>query len=218
MTKLTRKEVPFVWMSDYEESFQTLKQKLTSVPVLILLEPHESFEANVVADALSRKSLSIAWMKIKEEELVNKFVDLKLDIGEVAGRVCLNQLQISSSFKTEIKKAQQDEHKLQQLFQPVGDKRLREFTKDAEGLWRYKGRICVLDVGSLRQDLLSEAHNSGFSIHPRSTKMYYDLKKMFWWPVIKGDIATVVSKCLTCQKVKIEHQKLSGMLQPLEIP
>ncbi|XP_072062331.1 uncharacterized protein [Arachis hypogaea] len=48
--------------------------------------------------------------------------------------------------------------------------------------------------------------------------MYYDLKKMFWWPVMKGDVATVVSKCLTCQKVKIEHQKLSGMLQPLEIP
>ncbi|XP_072066826.1 uncharacterized protein [Arachis hypogaea] len=48
--------------------------------------------------------------------------------------------------------------------------------------------------------------------------MYYDLKKMFWWPGMKGDVAIVVSKCLTCQKVKIEHQKLSGMLQLLEIP
>ncbi|XP_072077944.1 uncharacterized protein [Arachis hypogaea] len=48
--------------------------------------------------------------------------------------------------------------------------------------------------------------------------MYYDLKKMFWWPGMKGDVATVISKCLTCQKVKIEHQKPSGMLQPLEIP
>ncbi|XP_072066908.1 uncharacterized protein [Arachis hypogaea] len=48
--------------------------------------------------------------------------------------------------------------------------------------------------------------------------MYYDLKKMFWWPGMKGDAATVVSKCLTCQKVKIEHQKPSGMLQPLDIP
>ncbi|XP_072084548.1 uncharacterized protein [Arachis hypogaea] len=48
--------------------------------------------------------------------------------------------------------------------------------------------------------------------------MYYDLKKMFWWPRMKGDVAIVVSNCLTCQKVKIEHQKPSGMLQPLEIP
>ncbi|XP_072077965.1 uncharacterized protein [Arachis hypogaea] len=48
--------------------------------------------------------------------------------------------------------------------------------------------------------------------------MYYDLKKMFWWPGMKGDVAIVVSKCLTCQKVKIELQKPSGMLQPPEIP
>ncbi|XP_072090564.1 uncharacterized protein [Arachis hypogaea] len=218
MTKLTRKEVPFEWTSECEESFQTLKQRLTSAPVLILPEPREPFEANVVADALSRKSLTIAWMRIKEEELVDKFVDLKLDISEVAGRACLNQLQISSTFKSEIQRAQQDEQKFQQLFQPVGDKRREEFTKDEEGLWRYKGRICIPDVGSLRRDLLLEAHNNGFSIHPGSTKMYYDLKKMFWWPGMKGDVATVVSKCLTCQKVKIEHQKPSGMLQPLEIP
>ncbi|XP_072064433.1 uncharacterized protein [Arachis hypogaea] len=44
MTKLTRKEVPFVWTSECEKSFQTLKQKLTSAPVLILQEPHEPFE------------------------------------------------------------------------------------------------------------------------------------------------------------------------------
>ncbi|XP_016164837.1 uncharacterized protein LOC107607388 [Arachis ipaensis] len=199
MTKLTRKETLFVWTSECEESFQTFKQRLTSAP------------ANVVADALSQKSLTIAWMRIKEEELVDKFVDLKLGIGEVARRACLNQLQISSTFKSEIQRAQQDEQKLQQLFKAVGDKRRGELTRDGEGLWS-KGRICIPDVGSLRQDLLSEAHNSGLSIHPRSTKMYYDLKRMFWWPGMKGDVATVVSKCLTCQKVKIEHQKPSGML------
>nr|XP_025628297.1 uncharacterized protein LOC112721447 [Arachis hypogaea] len=69
--------------------------------------------ANVVADALSQKSLTIAWMRIKEEELVDKFVDLKLNIGKVARRACLNQLQISSTFKIEIQRAQQDEQKLQ---------------------------------------------------------------------------------------------------------
>ena len=48
--------------------------------------------------------------------------------------------------------------------------------------------------------------------------MYRDLKQMFWWPGLKKEVADYVSKCLTCQKMKVEHQKLSGTLQPLEIP
>ena len=91
-------------------------------------------------------------------------------------------------------------------------------SEEKDGLWRFKGRIIVPDVGTLRQDILKEAHKSGFSIHPGSTKMYHDLKAMFWWPGMKNDVAECVSKCLTCQKVKIEHQRPSGMLQPLEIP
>nr|KYP67727.1 Transposon Ty3-I Gag-Pol polyprotein [Cajanus cajan]KYP67728.1 Transposon Ty3-I Gag-Pol polyprotein [Cajanus cajan]KYP67730.1 Transposon Ty3-I Gag-Pol polyprotein [Cajanus cajan] len=48
--------------------------------------------------------------------------------------------------------------------------------------------------------------------------MYQDLKKVFWWPRMKKDIAKFVSVCLVCQKAKIEHQKPSGLLQPLSIP
>ncbi|GJW22716.1 putative reverse transcriptase domain-containing protein [Tanacetum coccineum] len=49
-------------------------------------------------------------------------------------------------------------------------------------------------------------------------KMYHDLRKLYWWPNMKADIATYVSKCLTCAKVKAEHQKPSGLLQQPEIP
>ena len=52
---------------------------------------------------------------------------------------------------------------------------------------------------------------------PGSTKMYQDLKRNYWWPNMKRKIADWVSKCLTCQKVKTEHQRPSGLLQPLEI-
>ena len=65
---------------------------------------------------------------------------------------------------------------------------------------------------------MREAHSSRYSIHPGSTKMYQDLKRNFWWPDMKRDIAEWVSKCYTCQKVKAEHQRPSGLIQPLEIP
>ncbi|GJY83090.1 putative reverse transcriptase domain-containing protein [Tanacetum coccineum] len=57
-----------------------------------------------------------------------------------------------------------------------------------------------------------------YSIHPGSDKMYQDLKQLYWWPNMKADITTHVSKCLTCAKVKAEHQKPSGLLQQPEIP
>nr|GFB78121.1 reverse transcriptase domain-containing protein [Tanacetum cinerariifolium] len=43
------------------------------------------------------------------------------------------------------------------------------------------------------------------------------MKKLYWWPNMKADIATYVSKCLTCAKVKAEHQKPSGLLVQPEI-
>ncbi|GKE85065.1 putative reverse transcriptase domain-containing protein [Tanacetum coccineum] len=48
--------------------------------------------------------------------------------------------------------------------------------------------------------------------------MYHDLRDMYWWPGMKRDIAIYVSKCLTCSKVKAEHQRPSGLLQQPEIP
>ncbi|GKB68326.1 retrotransposon protein, putative, ty3-gypsy subclass [Tanacetum coccineum] len=65
---------------------------------------------------------------------------------------------------------------------------------------------------------MTEAHSSPFTIIQGSTKMYRDLKQYFWWNGMKLDVATFVSKCITCQQVKIEHQRASSLLQPLETP
>ncbi|KAJ6847133.1 uncharacterized protein M6B38_285000 [Iris pallida] len=65
---------------------------------------------------------------------------------------------------------------------------------------------------------MTEAHNSQYSIHPGSTKMYKDLRQTFWWHGMKREIARFVSKCLVCQQVKAEHQRTAGLLQPLPIP
>ncbi|GJS10723.1 putative reverse transcriptase domain-containing protein [Tanacetum coccineum] len=71
--------------------------------------------------------------------------------------------------------------------------------------------------GDWRMDHES-SHKSKYSIHPGSEKMYQDVKKLYWWPNMKADIATYVSKCLTCAKVKAEHQRQSGLLVQPEIP
>ncbi|GKE80622.1 putative reverse transcriptase domain-containing protein [Tanacetum coccineum] len=65
---------------------------------------------------------------------------------------------------------------------------------------------------------MDEAHRSKYSVHPGADKMYYDLRDRYWWPGMKKDIAEYVSKCLTCLKVKAEHQRPSGLLQQPEIP
>nr|GFB51860.1 putative reverse transcriptase domain-containing protein [Tanacetum cinerariifolium] len=72
--------------------------------------------------------------------------------------------------------------------------------------------------GDLRTVIMHESHKSKYSIHSGSNKMYKDMKKLYWWPNIKADMATYVSKCLTCVKVKAEHQKPSGLLVQPKIP
>ena len=59
---------------------------------------------------------------------------------------------------------------------------------------------------SIRVDILRESHHSRLAVHPGGTKMYQDISRQFWWPGIKRDIAEFVSRCLTCQQVKVEHK------------
>ena len=81
-----------------------------------------------------------------------------------------------------------------------------------------EGRICVPNNDDLKFQLLEEAHQTPYSIHPSTTKMYHDLKERYWWPGMKRDVIKYVERCLTCQQVKAEHQRPAGLLQPLEIP
>jgi hypothetical protein len=82
----------------------------------------------------------------------------------------------------------------------------------------FKDRLCVPNVQSIRELILKEAHESAYSIHPRSEKMYQDLKKKFWWYRMKREIAEHVAICDSCQRIKAEHHRPAGLLQPLRIP
>ncbi|GJV21993.1 putative reverse transcriptase domain-containing protein [Tanacetum coccineum] len=88
----------------------------------------------------------------------------------------------------------------------------------ADGTLCLHGRIWLPCYGDLRFMIMHESHKSKYSIHPGSKKMYQDMKKLYWWPNMKADIATYVSKCLTCAKVKAEHQRPSGLLVQPAIP
>nr|GFA56840.1 putative reverse transcriptase domain-containing protein [Tanacetum cinerariifolium] len=80
------------------------------------------------------------------------------------------------------------------------------------GLAGYYRRSWLPCYDDLRSVIMHESHKSKYSIHPGSEKMYQDMKKLYWWPNMKADIATYVSKCLMCAKVKAEHQRPSGLL------
>jgi hypothetical protein len=82
----------------------------------------------------------------------------------------------------------------------------------------FKDRLCVPNVQSIRELILKEAHETAYSIYPRSEKMYQDLKKKFWWCGMKREIVEHVAICDSCQRIKAEHQKPAGLLQPLRIP
>jgi hypothetical protein len=78
--------------------------------------------------------------------------------------------------------------------------------------------ICVPYIESLRETILKEAHDSDYSIHPGSTKMYQELKRKYWWYGLKRDVVAHVAMCDVCQRVKAKHQRPAGLLHPLKIP
>ncbi|GJW23489.1 putative reverse transcriptase domain-containing protein [Tanacetum coccineum] len=88
----------------------------------------------------------------------------------------------------------------------------------ADGTLCLNGRSWLPCYGDLRSVIMHKSHKSKYSIHPGSEKMYQDMKKLYWWPNMKADIATYVSKCLTCVRVKAEHQRPSGLLVQPAIP
>nr|GEX18550.1 retrotransposable element Tf2 [Tanacetum cinerariifolium] len=205
-TTPTEKNKKYEWGMEEEEAFKTLKQKLCSAPILALPEGTENFivycdaslkhpgKGNVVADALIRKDRE----PLRDRSLVmTVHINLPKKILEAQ----------TKAMKEENVKAEN----LGRLLKPV-------FEIHSNGIRCVKGRLWLPLFGGIRDMIMLESHKSKYSIHLGSDKMYQDLKKLYWWLNMKADIATFVSKCLTCAKVKAEHQKPFGLLQQPKIP
>nr|GEY95404.1 retrotransposon protein, putative [Tanacetum cinerariifolium] len=96
--------------------------------------------------------------------------------------------------------------------------RTKKLEPRVDGTLCLNGKIWLPCYDDLRTVVMYESHKSKYSIHPSSDKMYQDMKMLYWWPNMKANIATYVSKCLTCAKVKAEHQRPSGLLVQPKIP
>ncbi|GKC45649.1 putative reverse transcriptase domain-containing protein [Tanacetum coccineum] len=125
---------------------------------------------------------------------------------------------ISLDLPKQILNAQTEAQKPKNLKnEDVGCMIKRDITKEklkprADGTLCLNGRSWLPCYGDLRTVIMHESHKSKYSIHPGSDRMYQDIKKLYWCPNMKADIATYVSKCLTCARVKAEHQRPSGLL------
>jgi len=132
--------------------------------------------------------------------------------------VKLGMLKLTSNILEEIKVGQKEDLELVDRVVLVNQGQGADFRLDHNGVLMIRDRVCVPDVPELKKRILDEGHRSSLRIHPGAMKMYQDLKRLFWWPGMKKDIAEFVYACLVCQKLKIEHQKPSSLMQPLFVP
>jgi hypothetical protein len=136
-------------------------------------------KANVVADALSRRSqVSQLMVDSMPIELCDEFDKLNL-------RIVVNteamEMEVGSSLLQEIRKGQLEDEKIQEIKRNIKEEKSPGFSEDGEGVLWYKGRICVPNVKDLKYKMLCEAHESVYSIHPGGNKVYHDLKATYWW-------------------------------------
>jgi hypothetical protein len=154
-------------------------------------------KANVVADALSRRShVSQLVVNSMPFELSEEFDKLYLRI--IANTEAM-EMEVGSSLLQEIRRGQQEDEKVQEIKNNIKEEKSNGFSEDDEGVLWYKGRICIPNVKELKVKILREAHESGYSIHPGGNKMYHDLKASYWWYGMKKDVAEYVALCDTCQ-------------------
>ncbi|XP_056695126.1 uncharacterized protein [Spinacia oleracea] len=154
------------------------------------------------------------------EELCRDMQRLNLEIvnpGEIKAR--LSALSLGLSIFNEIKEGQAGDEDLEKIKEKMGQGKEFDFKIHDYGSLRFKGRWCVPQkCEELKRHLMDEGHNTPYYVHSRGDKLYKDLKQINWWPNMKREVAEFMSKCLTCQKVKIDHKRPMGKVQPLDVP
>jgi len=129
----------------------------------------------------------------------------------------LHQIALESSLRNRVIELQQTDVGIHHIKRKIKEEETKHFRVDENGILWFKDQLVVPKDRELRNQILSEAHSSKLSIHPGSSKMYEDLKPLFWWTKMKKEIAAFVARCDNYCRVKAVHMK-AGLLQPLSIP
>nr|GEV14392.1 reverse transcriptase domain-containing protein [Tanacetum cinerariifolium] len=213
MTKLAQKNVKFDWSEKAKATFQSLKRKLCSAPILALPKGSENFKemnmrqrqwlellsdydykiryhlekANAVADALSHKE------RIKP-----------LRVQALVMTIGLNLPKIILNAQAEARK--EENYRTEDLYGMI--KKLKPPTYETLYL---RNRSWIPFYGNLRALIMYESHKSKFLIHHRSKKMYQNLKKLYWWPNMKAEIATYIKVC----KIPLNSTEFNPLQQSL---
>ncbi|WVZ84351.1 hypothetical protein U9M48_031391 [Paspalum notatum var. saurae] len=173
-------------------------------------------KANVVADALSRR----AHWNVIEARPTARVICWEMDEIEMPTErlVELYSLIIEPTIKDLVIVAQKQDPGMAHIREGIDEEKKACFTLDDQGVLWFNNRLVVPKDMELRKKILDEAHTSVLTMHPGSNKMYQDLKQKFWWTRMKREIAKYVLECDVCKRVKADHLKPGGMLQPLNIP
>jgi hypothetical protein len=137
-------------------------------------------------------------LMVKELELIEQFRDLSLVSELTPDGVRLGMLKLTSNILEEIKNGQKEDLELVDRVVLVNQGKGGDFGLDENGVLMFRDLVCVPDVLELKRRILEEGHRSSLSINPGATKMYQDLKRLFWWPGMKKEIAEFVYAYLDC--------------------
>ena len=175
-------------------------------------------KANVVADALSRKSQGIlASIASWEYQMLKTVGQSGLQYRKQA-QGTLGSLVATPSLLSKVIEFQWQDAKIVSIKDRVQSVTgVEGRTVHSDGSLRYRGRLVVPKLTDLREEILKEFHCSRFAVHPSGTKMYQDLHRQYYWSGMKRHVGDFVRRFLTCQQVKAEDQKPVGLLQPLEV-
>nr|GEX85866.1 putative reverse transcriptase domain, ribonuclease H-like domain protein [Tanacetum cinerariifolium] len=194
----------------YEKNYTTHDLELGAVVFALITWRHYLYGTKSYTDHKSLQHIfNQKELNMRQRRWIELFSDYECEIRYHPGKAnvvadALSRKERGEAFKQEVVERL---HGLDQQME----------RKEDESLY-FIDHIWVLLVGGVRTINMDEAHKTWYSIHLGADKMYHDLQDMYWWPRMKRDIATYVRKCLTCSKVKAEHQRPSGLLQQPEIP
>nr|GEW10780.1 hypothetical protein [Tanacetum cinerariifolium] len=220
LTKLTQKNKKYEWETKAEEAFQMLKQKLCCAPILALPEGSKDFivyyDASIrgFGAVLMQREKVIAYASRQLRTHEENYTTHDLELGAVVFALRLWRHYFYGTkcvvYTDHKRKANVVAYALSRKEREPIRIRALIFEIHPDGTRYHDKRIWLPRFGGLRDLIMHESHKSKYSIHLGSDKMYQDLKQLYWWPNMKADLATYVIKCLTCAKIKVEHQKPSG--------